>query len=95
MISIDKQAVAMDLEMRIVNHITQNNAELAKVVKRYHMEEVGMIRDYMMMFLNDLHDARALNYSFHMALRELQIDVASLFKPVTKEVKIAAVRMAG
>lgn len=95
MISIDKQTLAMELELRIVNHITQNNAELVKVVKRYHMEEVGMIRDYMMTFLNDLHDARALNYSFHMALRDLQIDVASLFKPVAKEIKTATVRMAG
>jgi len=49
----------------------------------------------MMTFLNDLHDARALNYSFHMALRDLQIDVASLFKPVAKEIKTATVRMAG
>ena len=95
MISIDKQAVAMDLEMRIVNHITQNNKDLVKVVKGYHMEEIGMIRDYMMMFISDLHDARALNCSFHMALRDLQIDVASLFKPVAKEVKTASVRMAG
>jgi len=30
-----------------------------------------------------------------MALRDLQIDVASLFKPVAKEIKTATVRMAG
>ena len=95
MISIDKQALAMELELRICNHITQNNKDLLKIVKSYHMEEVGMIRDYMMMFVSDLHDARALNSSFHMALRDLQIDLASMLKPASKKVSAPAMRIAG
>ena len=95
MISIDKQVLAMELELRICNHITQNNKDLLKIVKRDHMEEVNAIRDYMMMFLYDLNDARALNYSFHMAVRDLQIDLASMLKPASKKVSAPAMRIAG
>lgn len=81
---MSRNEVAKELENRICSHITRNDIESLKVLKSYHMEEVRSIRDYMMNLVGDsLHDARALNRCFHMALADLQINIADLFLPKT------------
>lgn len=81
---MSRNEIAKELENRICSHITRNDIESLRVLRSYHMEEVRCIRDYMMNLVGDsLHDARALNRCFHMALADLQINVADLFLPKT------------
>ena len=87
-------AIAKELEERIVNHLTQNNAEMMQVVRMYHMQEVASIRQYMMRVLGGyIGDARMLNASFHSALRDLNINWNDLLKPVKRIEKREAVVM--
>ena len=93
-----EMAIAKELEERIVNHLTQSNQEMMKVVRMYHMNEVGKIRDYMMTVLGGcISDARMLNASFHSALSELGINWNDLLKPVkiTAKREVAYSRIAG
>jgi hypothetical protein len=80
-----EMAIEKELEERIVNHLTQNNAEMMQVVRMYHMQEVASIRQYMMRVLDGyINDARMLNASFHSALRDLNINWNDLLKPVKR-----------
>jgi hypothetical protein len=80
-----EMAIEKELEERIVNHLTQNNAEMMQVVRMYHMQEVDSIRQYMMRVLGGyINDARMLNASFHSALRDLNINWNDLLKPVKR-----------
>ena len=93
-----EMAIAKELEERIVNHLTQSNQEMMKVVRMYHMNEVAEIRSYMMNVLGGyISDARMLNASFHSALRDLNINWNDLLKPVkrTEKREVAYSRIAG
>lgn len=85
---MSRNEVAKELEIRIFNHITRNDKESSMIVREYHMEEIRSIRDYMIELVGDsLYDARALNRCFHMALADLQINIADLFLPKAKKVQ--------
>jgi len=66
----------------LCSHIAGNNKTLLNIVREYHSSEVKEIGDYIMtIFNNDYVDARTLNFYYHMALSELNIDTKNLTLP--------------
>lgn len=80
-----KNMIAKDLDDRISSHISRGNEKAYQIIRKYHMDEVVQIREYMLPFINDnITNPWLLNQYFHMAVSELNINLVDLLTPGTK-----------
>lgn len=73
-----------DLLMRLVaNNAARGSKRKLATIKKYHLDEINRICDYMMSILGGLAiDVRSLNACYYQALTELNIDSNDMTKVV-------------
>lgn len=73
-----------DLLMRLVaNNAARGSKRKLATIKKYHLDEINRICDYMMSILGGLAiDVRSLNACYYQALTELNIDSNDMTKAV-------------
>lgn len=82
-IYLDGQSeINREILMRLVaNNAARGNNKLLENIKKYHLDDISRICDYIMSILGgSIIDARVLNACYHQALTELNIDSNKITK---------------
>lgn len=87
-----QEKFAIKLDNTLLTVISRGVMKDLEIIKKYHMDEVRNIRDYMMCFVDATSGPYQLNQCFHSALSELNINLMDLLMPIEKKVVVNKVK---